>query len=152
MSTGLRNTGPKGVLDDYRTFQECRRRELEETNEKILSAAKYCTLSGRDYSSDLEILRSKRIQELADFTLARGKIIEITKKDEFLDFIETNRDCWILIHIYDDDNEGCVTLNKIFNQLALKYPHVKLAKVLPSVVGMSSQFVSFSIYCLFITI
>ncbi|VDK65282.1 unnamed protein product [Onchocerca ochengi] len=96
-----RNTGPKGVLEDY----------------KICKAK-------------LEEKESKKYEQ----------IDELTKKEEFLDYIESNWNRWILIHIYDEDNEGSITLNKVFNTLAIRYPNLKLAKVLPMTIGMSPQF------------
>uniref|UniRef100_A0A0N4TDG6 Phosducin domain-containing protein n=1 Tax=Brugia pahangi TaxID=6280 RepID=A0A0N4TDG6_BRUPA len=68
------------------------------------------------------------------------QIDELTEKEQFLCYIESNRDKWVLIHIYDDDNEACITLNKVFNTLAIRYPHLRLAKVLPLTIGMSQQF------------
>lgn len=80
--------------------------------------------------------------------IRKGKIIvfclqinEITEKEQFLHYIESNRDRWVLIHIYDEDNEGCITLNKVFDTLAVRYPNLRLAKVLPQTIGMSPQFV-----------
>uniref|UniRef100_A0A915Q6U9 Phosducin thioredoxin-like domain-containing protein n=1 Tax=Setaria digitata TaxID=48799 RepID=A0A915Q6U9_9BILA len=135
-----RNTGPKGVLEDYRICKRQLKEKEARRYKQIVEEAKRCTLSGPSDTDELEELRKKRLLEMKDCLYAIGKIDELTKKEEFLHYIESNQDQWILIHIYDNDNEGCITLNKIFNGLIVRYPVVKLAKVLSTVIGMSPQF------------
>uniref|UniRef100_A0A8R1XTV6 Phosducin domain-containing protein n=1 Tax=Onchocerca volvulus TaxID=6282 RepID=A0A8R1XTV6_ONCVO len=135
-----RNTGPKGVLEDYKICKAKLEEKESKKYEQILAQAKTCTLSGESENNSLEELRRKRLLEMKDYLYAMKKINELTKKEEFLDYIESNWNRWILIHIYDEDNEGSITLNKVFNTLAIRYPNLKLAKVLPMTIGMSPQF------------
>lgn len=69
------------------------------------------------------------------------QIDELTDKEQFLNLIEASQDRWVLIHIYDKENEGSVVLDRVFNTLAVRHPNFKLARVLPSVIGLSQQFV-----------
>ncbi|KAM3721896.1 Phosducin-like protein [Dirofilaria immitis] len=135
-----RNTGPKGVLEDYKICKAQIEEEESKRYEQIIAQAKICTLSGESETDDLKKLRRQRLLEMKDRLYAVRKIDELTKKEQFLDYIESNRGRWILVHIYDEDNEGCITLNKIFNTLAVQYPNLKLAKVLPLTIGMSTHF------------
>uniref|UniRef100_A0A1I8EP43 Phosducin domain-containing protein n=2 Tax=Wuchereria bancrofti TaxID=6293 RepID=A0A1I8EP43_WUCBA len=140
VSRNYRNTGPKGVLDDYKICKaKLEEKELKRC-EQIVAQAKICTLSGELQNDNLEEIRRKRLLEMKDCLYAMRKVDELTEKEQFLCYIESNQDKWVLIHIYDEDNEGCITLNKIFNTLAVRYPHLRLAKVLPLTIGMSQQF------------
>ncbi|EFO23562.1 phosducin family protein [Loa loa] len=135
-----RNTGPKGVLEDYKICKEQLEEEEMKRYEQIIAQAKMCTLSGESENDNLEEIRRKRLLEMKDRLYAIRKVDELTEKEQFLNYIESNRDRWVLIHIYDEDNEGCITLNKIFNTLSIRYPYLRLAKVLPLTIGMSPQF------------
>ncbi|KAK6105775.1 Phosducin family protein [Brugia pahangi] len=140
VSRNYRNTGPKGVLDDYKICKaKLEEKELKKYKQ-IVAQAKICTLSGELQNDNLEEIRRRRLLEMKDSLYAMRKIDELTEKEQFLCYIESNRDKWVLIHIYDDDNEACITLNKVFNTLAIRYPHLRLAKVLPLTIGMSQQF------------
>ncbi|CAG9530893.1 unnamed protein product [Cercopithifilaria johnstoni] len=134
------NTGPKGVLEDYKIRKAQLKEEESKRYEEIIARAKMCTLSGESENCNLEDIRRKRLLEMKDRLYALRKIDELTDKEQFLNYIESSQDRWVLIHIYDDDNEGCMTLNKVFNTLAVRHPTFKLGKVLPSTIGLSSQF------------
>ncbi|VDM95178.1 unnamed protein product [Thelazia callipaeda] len=133
------NTGPKGVLADYKLYKTQTQKDEQQQYELIVQQAKYCTLN-EPLNCELEEFRRRRLTEMQESLCAKGKIEEFIKKEQYLDFTESNRDVWVLIHIYSNSNDGCITLNKVFNTLAVNYPTVKLAKVLPSVLDMSSRF------------
>ncbi|KAL3997413.1 Phosducin family protein [Acanthocheilonema viteae] len=134
------NTGPKGVLEDYRIHKAQHEKEESKKYEELVAQAKMCTLSGESENDDLEEIRRKRLLEMKDNLYAVGKIDDLTDKEQFLNFIELSQDRWVLIHIYEEDNEGCATLNKVFNTLAVRHPNFKLGKVLSSTLGLSAQF------------
>lgn len=64
-------------------------------------------------------------------------------KEQFLSAIEKCRNALLLIHIYEEAVDGCVTMNSVLCSVAAKYPQVKLARVKSSVLKTSATFVSF---------
>uniref|UniRef100_A0A0R3RVX3 Phosducin domain-containing protein n=1 Tax=Elaeophora elaphi TaxID=1147741 RepID=A0A0R3RVX3_9BILA len=163
------NTGPKGVLEDYRIRKAQLEEEESKRYEEIVAQAKRCTLSDESVNDNLEEIRKKRLLEMKDRLYAIRKISfsfifiraipyfflleeksfntafflqidELKGKEQYIDCIESSRNRWVLIHIYDEDNEGCITLNKIFNTLAVRHPNLKLARVLPSIIELSPEF------------
>uniref|UniRef100_A0A1I7W5B7 Phosducin domain-containing protein n=1 Tax=Loa loa TaxID=7209 RepID=A0A1I7W5B7_LOALO len=61
-----RNTGPKGVLEDYKICKEQLEEEEMKRYEQIIAQAKMCTLSGESENDNLEEIRRKRLLEMKD--------------------------------------------------------------------------------------
>ncbi|VDN84801.1 unnamed protein product, partial [Brugia pahangi] len=96
VSRNYRNTGPKGVLDDYKICKaKLEEKELKKYKQ-IVAQAKICTLSGELQNDNLEEIRRRRLLEMKDSLYAMRKIDELTEKEQFLCYIESNRDKWVL--------------------------------------------------------
>ncbi|VDK18696.1 unnamed protein product [Anisakis simplex] len=143
---GMRNTGPKGVLDDWRLFKSEQHKQEIQKQQRIVAEAKRGMLSGgsntdnRESDDDLERIRQERLEQLKNTITSKQKVIELQSKEQFLTAIEKCRNTLLLIHIYEDAVDACSTLNSVFYTFASKYSHLKLARVKSSILKTSQNF------------
>ncbi|KAK0398112.1 hypothetical protein QR680_002434 [Steinernema hermaphroditum] len=109
---GFRNTGVKGVLEDYRRSVDIRRMDGEAKERAIAEMAKRGMLSGRkeeehndsDLELDDDVLEKIRRRRLEDMRNAvKSNVLELESKEQLLSAIE---ECSMLlvIHLYEN---GC---------------------------------------------
>uniref|UniRef100_F1L8F7 Phosducin-like protein n=2 Tax=Ascaris suum TaxID=6253 RepID=F1L8F7_ASCSU len=141
---GIRNTGPKGVLEDWRSFHNEQKQQQKAKFQEMIAEAKRGMLSGNEEGVDEELqrIREERLQQLKDRVASKGKVTEMETKEQFLSAIEKCRNALLLIHIYEEAVDGCVTMNSVLCSVAAKYPQVKLARVKSSVLKTSATFSS----------
>ena len=79
----------------------------------------------------IEEFRKKRLAEMREARLkARfGDVREIVKVDYVRECTEASKDCWVVIHLYEDHVVGCELLNEAMAAIAPKFPHVKFLKI-----------------------
>lgn len=162
------NTGPKGVINDWRKYKklETERREDQE-NEKLTLAKKLSTTC-RSYMDDekekekdaefleqlekefdefeeqfLKDYRQKRLEELrkaVENTPTFGKVKELSKV-EFVEAIDSeNPLVTVIIHIYEKGMPACDAMNRCLECLALEYPLIKFCRIRASVAQLSINF------------
>ncbi|CAD5225976.1 unnamed protein product [Bursaphelenchus xylophilus] len=136
-------TGPKGVLADYRDAKQAEKQKQLLQEKKLLKDAERFTLSGKADESDdedsLEAIRKRRIEHLKN--LNRARIVEIPNKEEFLHVIEsTNTVGDAVIHIYRDGLEATQTLNEALLDLAAQTKNTRFYKVRANALDMTKQF------------
>ncbi|KAL3114231.1 hypothetical protein niasHT_014075 [Heterodera trifolii] len=154
-SDGTPRTGPKGVLADFERFRQenLTRAALDEA--KFLQVANRFSLSHKPTTDgtesgdedELERIRSRRVEQLKN--LARGRIVEVPSRLDFLSLIE-NESCngaLLFIHIYSDGHEQSNQLNDALLELAGRLggaarptKAVKFYKVQAKVLGTSENF------------
>ncbi|VDM43380.1 unnamed protein product [Toxocara canis] len=141
---GIRNTGPKGVLDDWRVFRTEQKLRQEAEQRELVAEAKRGMMSGKEEELDEELqrIREERLQHLRDTITSKGRVIEMESKEQFLTAIENCRNALLLIHIYEETVDGCITMNAVFCAIAAKFPHLKLARIQSSVLKTSATFTS----------
>uniref|UniRef100_A0A0N5AQU4 Phosducin domain-containing protein n=1 Tax=Syphacia muris TaxID=451379 RepID=A0A0N5AQU4_9BILA len=132
---GIRNTGPKGVIEDWRVFQEEQELLRIQNEKKIIAASKYATLT---FDLCAKVFTKTKIPFYF-------KVIELTTKEQFLTAIEKSQNTFLLIHIYEDNVVGCQTLNEVLCSVAVQFPRVRLARIKSSVLETSARFTSFGL-------
>ncbi|CAI4231830.1 unnamed protein product [Auanema sp. JU1783] len=142
------NTGPKGVLNDYKDFLEEQKREKAFKTKELLRQAKRGILTGTredreaaaedSEEDDLENLRARRLREMQK--AAQGRMAELTEKSQFTSIIDSCRDQLLGILLYEPDVESCNKISHVCKILACDHPQVKFARVKSTILDMSKAF------------
>ncbi|THD27939.1 Phosducin protein (Phlp) [Fasciola hepatica] len=163
---GQPQTGPKGVLSDYKRYKELKHlKELEDEKELICQAKKHaltCRTHNEDVIQDLkdkalediistldeddEFLahyRQSRMRELhraLELLPTYNKVYDL-KAENFVSEIDSSDEgVTILVHVYEPDNRACKKVDEAFQVLFLEYPHVKFCRLRASDAHLSYQF------------
>ncbi|XP_059050736.1 phosducin-like protein [Achroia grisella] len=158
------NTGPKGVLEDWRRFKQLEAENRVELEKERIALAKKLTMPVR---TDKEDEKAKEIDELEDelselidegflmkYQQQRmqelmsqlqkapkfGKVITLRSQEEFLNAIDKeDHKVTIVIHIYSN-NIACETMVGCLNVLAADYPMIKFCQISVDITGLSRHF------------
>ncbi|KAL7072119.1 hypothetical protein ACQ4LE_008342 [Meloidogyne hapla] len=143
-------TGPKGVLTDHELFKKEKFIEQRAKEAALLKEATRFTLENppnRFEEEDEEELELKRIRERRVEQLksrAKGQILKISDRFEFLDLIEQQSpDNYLFILIHLDGNERCEHLNSALLELSgilNNQEKMKFYKIESIVLGTSNKF------------
>ncbi|KAA0719102.1 phosducin [Triplophysa tibetana] len=159
-------TGPKGVIHDWRRFKlesedhdsiPPNKRELlrqmsnpkssnEDTREKVnrkMSMQEYEMIQEEDENC-LRDYRKQCMQEMHErlsFGPTFDTVYELENGEAFLEVIEKEH-CLtlVVVHIYDDGIKGCDALNNCLTCLAAEYPSVKFCRIRASATGAGERF------------
>lgn len=159
------NTGPKGVLEDWRRFKQLEAENRAELEKERIALAKVLTLSVKpdreaqedkkteeiedelDELMDEEFLmqyQKQRMQELISQlqkTPKFGAVTTLNSKDEFLDAIDKeDPKVTVIIHIYNKKSRACETMNGCLQVLAADYRDIKFCRILADITEMSQLF------------
>ncbi|XP_063382761.1 phosducin-like protein [Cydia fagiglandana] len=159
------NTGPKGVLEDWRRFKQLEAENRKELEKERIALAKKLTLTvkpEREEKKDkeLEVLedelnelldedfllkyQKQRMQELMaqmKKTPKFGKVITLKTQDEFLNSIDKeDPKVAVIIHIYNNSSIACGTMDGCLNILAADYPEIKFCRISVDITGLSRHF------------
>ncbi|KAJ4462640.1 putative epsin [Paratrimastix pyriformis] len=134
------NTGPKGVLADYR--EACARAKAAQAAEQqaILDKLKqntpyYSTLDqGND--EELQALRQRRMSELKATqgrrTTSYGHVREVTP-DQYVDIVDHEDPMVsVVVHLFEPGQAACMRLNELLESLAQQYPQINFLRVVAS--------------------
>ncbi|GFO01927.1 phosducin-like protein [Plakobranchus ocellatus] len=159
------NTGPKGVIKDWREFKRLETEKRYEQELEKAQLAKKLTLTCRSHLNDekekeeddkllqeledledefLKEYRLKRIEEMRH-ALAEmpsfGKLISLNAGN-FLEEVDgATYGITVIVHIYDQSVAACEAMNGCLMCLAEEYPTVKFCKLSASDAKMSFSFV-----------
>jgi hypothetical protein len=159
------NTGPKGVLEDWRRFKQLEAENRVELEKERIALAKKLTLSVKTQREEEE---TKKVDELEDelselmdeeFLLKYqqqrmqelmaqlqkvpkfGKVISLNSQDDFLTAIDKeDQNVTVIIHIFGANSVACETMDGCLNVLAQDYPMIKFCRVSADVTGLSRHF------------
>ncbi|XP_049859344.1 phosducin-like protein [Schistocerca gregaria] len=160
------NTGPKGVVQDWRRYKQLEIEKRAEQEKERLDLIKKLSLTCRsaldeerdknneeldpelaELLNDENILleyQKQRMQEMMQqiSSLPRfGKVIALTSGEEFLDAIDKeHKSVTIVVHIYEDHVPACEAMNGCLLNLCQEYANVKFCKVIGSAAGVSKRF------------
>ncbi|KAJ0178493.1 hypothetical protein K1T71_006316 [Dendrolimus kikuchii] len=159
------NTGPKGVLEDWRRFKQLEAENRAELAKERIALAKKLTLSVKtdreeakvkehqDLEDELNELidedflmqyQRQRMQELMaqlQKTPKFGHVLTLNNQDEFLNTIDKeDPKVTVIIHIYDNKTVACSTMNGCLDVLASEYPSYKFCRILADITGLSRHF------------
>ncbi|XP_041347705.1 phosducin-like protein [Gigantopelta aegis] len=160
------NTGPKGVMTDWREFKRLETEKREDQEKQKLELAKKLSLTCRSHLNDdkasqedsipetlilsefedefLKEYRRRRIAEMAQ-ALQRvptfGKLIFLQSSNEFLEAVDKeNPQVTVIIHIFEENVASCKAMNGCLMCLAQEYPTVKFCRMKASTVRLSMNF------------
>uniref|UniRef100_A0A1L8DLK8 Putative conserved phosducin-like protein n=2 Tax=Nyssomyia neivai TaxID=330878 RepID=A0A1L8DLK8_9DIPT len=162
--TGTTNTGPKGVITDWREYRkmlaEARTADEQERLEKVQQMSQMGKTKAEDEKAredaELEAELAELLNDESIVAFQRQRILEITSKvgtrntfghvinlrnaDEFLDAVEKEQYSTVVVHIYENTIPACRRLNMCLEELAREMPTVKFCTVLSSDVRVSLKF------------
>ncbi|KPJ12364.1 Phosducin-like protein [Papilio machaon] len=159
------NTGPKGVLEDWRRYKQLEAENRKEMEIERIALAKKLTLSVKTEREeqqakereemedelnellDEEFLmkyHQQRMQELMS-QLQKcpkfGKVITLENKDEFLNAIDKeDAKVTVIVHIFNRKAKACTAMDGCLNVLAEDYPAIKFCRIEADVAGLSKHF------------
>ncbi|CAH8522152.1 unnamed protein product [Dicrocoelium dendriticum] len=159
-------TGPKGVISDYKQFQALSRLRKFEDEEKLIEQAKKNTLACRSYNEDVEaalndnkILEALNALDEDDEFLTQyrqNRLLELKKALERLpvykdvytltadDFVQeidgADPGVTVLVHIFEPDHPACRKIDHCLRELCMEYPHVKFCRIRASEARLSYRF------------
>lgn len=158
------NTGPKGVIEDWRRFKQLEIEKREENERERIELAKKLTMT---VQSALDEEREKTAQEDPEFAellndeflleyqkkrmaemmqqrqhnLKFGELIVLKDGSEFLKAIDQEeKSVKVVVHIYEENVDACRAMNACLKVLAKTYDAVKFCAILGSRAGMSRDF------------
>ncbi|CAH2039866.1 unnamed protein product, partial [Iphiclides podalirius] len=159
------NTGPKGVLEDWRRYKQLEAENRKEMEKERIALAKKLTLSVK---TDREEQQAKEREELEDElnelldeeflmkyhkqrmqelmsqlqkTPKFGNVITLNDQDEFLNAIDKEDEkVTVIIHIFNSKASACTAMDGCLNILAADYPTIKFCRIEADVAGLSKYF------------
>ncbi|XP_001516854.1 phosducin [Ornithorhynchus anatinus] len=162
------HTGPKGVINDWRKFKlesedsdsvpskkeilrqlsSPHRRDNKDSRERIrrkMSVQEYELI--HQEKEDERCLRKYRRQcmhnmhQKLSFGPKYGFLCELETGEQFLEAIEKEqKSTTVIVHIYENDVEGCEALNSGLACLATEYPTLRFCKIRASNTGAGDRF------------
>ncbi|CAH1264415.1 PDC [Branchiostoma lanceolatum] len=157
------NTGPKGVLEDWRRFKQLEtERRAEQQAEKVALVKKLAFTcrselndaektegqEDEDVELDEDFLRWYREQRLREMQQKAsslptfGNVLDLTRS-QYVDAIDKeNKYVLIIIHIFERFVPGCDAVNGCFQCLAQDHPRVKFCRIQSSEADVSQTFTS----------
>ncbi|XP_041986818.1 phosducin-like protein [Aricia agestis] len=159
------NTGPKGVLEDWRRFKQLEAEERKLLARERVEMAKKMTMAVK---TDREEEEAKEIDELEDElnelidegflmkyqqqrmqeimsqlqkTPKFGKVVTLENQEQFLNAIDKeDTKVTVIIHIFSNNVEGCSTMDGCLSVLASDYPAIKFCRIAADMAGLSRHF------------
>uniref|UniRef100_A0A914CCD4 Phosducin thioredoxin-like domain-containing protein n=1 Tax=Acrobeloides nanus TaxID=290746 RepID=A0A914CCD4_9BILA len=137
------NTGPKGVIEDYKAHQREIRRKLHEKELAVLKEAGRMTLEkpvnqDDDDEDELEQIRQRRLLHMR--VSIRGRINELKTKEEFLTASEDPLNL-NFIYIYESANDAQV-LHDALLEISSSCRNAKFFRIKSSILETSKKFTS----------
>ncbi|KAF8566001.1 hypothetical protein P879_07488 [Paragonimus westermani] len=159
-------TGPKGVISDYRHYKALEQLKELDIQEKMVALAKQNTHACRSYREDvIDEIKDKKLSELLDTleeddefltqyrqnrmlelknSLERlpvyGKILDLNSETFVHEIDSTDPGVTVLVLIYELDNEECKKVHACFQELCTEYSHIKFCRIRASDACLSYAF------------
>lgn len=130
------NTGPKGVIEDYRKQAVPKNKKLASTDDLD---AEFQKLLNDD--SILKEIARKRMSERSNDVPTFGQVYRLQMGSELLDAIDKeNPNVLIIAHIYTKYSRTCARVDRCLDQLAAEHKYMKIVTLDASVAGLSDNF------------
>lgn len=169
------NTGPKGVIEDWRRYKQLEVEKRKEDERERLDLAKKLSLNCRTEREDREIndeiakldeeleddeflqeYIKKRMHEMIESSIINrkqfGHVFELKDGNEFLDTVDNPefKDVLIVIHIWDRASEPCKAINGCLQTIAKEYSYIRFCRIQASAAGLSQRFKSIGVPALLV--
>ncbi|VDN98242.1 unnamed protein product [Rodentolepis nana] len=170
-------TGPKGVIADYKQYRKLKEEQDKLKNEMAIQMAKKCALTGRPYSADqlakeqeqklkdlfenlldddddafLAQYRQKRLAEMQgtfNSLPTYPRIYELNTSNFVTEIDKEPANVTVIVHIYEEGNIACKSANEAFQYLFRAYPHYKFCRIRASTSFLSRNFASCLYFIIF---
>ena len=162
------NTGPKGVIEDWRRYKQLERENREDAEKEKVELAKKLAMTCRTEREDEEAKEKERKMDeeleallddefLAEYMQKRmkdmmqsagkrpdfGALIHLHTAEEFLTAIDNEDKNVVIVASIDEDGvEGCEAMKGCLEIVAKDYPHTKFCRISASTAGLSKHFKS----------
>lgn len=159
------NTGPKGVLEDWRRFKQLEAENRRAMDKEKIALAKKLTMAVKtdkeataakqqdDLEDELNELvdeefllkyQKQRLEELMaqlQKTPQFGKVVTLESKDDFLNAVDKeDPKVTVVVHIFNFKALACETMDGCLNVLAHDYADIKFCRIHANVAGLSKAF------------
>uniref|UniRef100_A0A6B2E856 Putative conserved phosducin-like protein n=1 Tax=Phlebotomus kandelakii TaxID=1109342 RepID=A0A6B2E856_9DIPT len=162
--SGTTNTGPKGVITDWREYKKMQAEARSAEEQERLQQVHKMSQMGKTKAEDEKAREDAELEaELADLmndecvlAFQRQRILEITAKvgarstfghlihlksaDDFLEAVEKEQFSTVVVHIFENSLTACRRLNRCLEELAKEMPTVKFCSILSSDARVSHKF------------
>jgi len=154
-----RNTGPKGVLEDWYLFQKHEEQIRMNKERELITMIEQTSLTclptntnpaGGPEKDELEsdsILQDfikQRMEAMLQAQVQKNQFLgveEVNSADSYLKLIDDKESkVTIILHIYESSIAECVLMNDCLNTLSGEHRHIKFCKMRGSVAGLSKLF------------
>jgi len=160
------NTGPKGVIGDWRRFKQLETEKRDEQEKEKKTLVKKLAMTCRSYLDDEEAKKKEQEEQEDEFFDAEddffkeyraklmhqmqqrllntprfGKQGDLTRENFSNTIDEENKNVTIVVHVYEQSAIGCKPMNKCFQILAEQYPYIKFCRIQASEAQLSHNFV-----------
>ncbi|EUB64551.1 Phosducin-like protein [Echinococcus granulosus] len=169
LSHRVAQTGPKGVIADYKQYRKLKDEQEKLKSEVSLQVAKKCALTSRPYSADqsakeeeqqlkemleglmddddafLAQYRQKRLAEMQGALKSLpiyARVYELNTGNFVSEIDKEPAEVTVIVHIYEEGNPACKSTNEAFECLCKAYPHSKFCKIRASTAFLSRNFVA----------
>jgi len=149
LNSGGRNTGAKGVLEDYRIAKENMKRQMKweaeeahaqiEKNALILRGPQTNLIKPQEEEEEeldedeLEFLEKYREARLAQLTGGDSHVfgsVSLITRSNFIDAVENvPSNVYVVVHIFEEFVPACQLMNEALVELAEMWRHVKIVKM-----------------------
>lgn len=158
------NTGPKGVIEDWRRFKQLETEKRQENERERLALAKRLALTCRSEREDKEVEQEmeklelddeddeflkeymkKRMQEMVEASVMNkkhfGRVFTLSDGEQFLAAVDhpDHKNVITIIHIWEQGNEACKTIDQSFQDIAKDYSHIKFCRIQASSTAVLSK-------------
>ncbi|XP_059622580.1 phosducin-like protein [Phlebotomus argentipes] len=161
---GTTNTGPKGVITDWREYKkmlaEARSADEQERLEQLQKMSSMGKTKAEDEKAradaELEAELAELMNDESILAFQRQRVLEITAKmgvrstfgqlirlqsaEEFLQAVEEEQHSTVIVHIFENNVPACRRLNQCLEELAKEMPTVKFCSILSSHARVSLKF------------
>ena len=164
------NTGPKGVIEDWRRFKQLEKENRAEQAREKAELAKKLSMTCRSEREEAEAKAKEEREDqeleellnddfLASYMEKRmremmltaagnqskrfGSVLHLRDSGEFLDAVDKeSKDVVVVMYLHEDGAAGCEAMRHCLKTVAANHPEVKFCQILSSSAGLSKHFES----------
>uniref|UniRef100_A0AC35U8N4 Phosducin domain-containing protein n=1 Tax=Rhabditophanes sp. KR3021 TaxID=114890 RepID=A0AC35U8N4_9BILA len=139
-----KNTGPKGVKEDYQEYLASKKYERHMKEQAIIAQAKQFNVSttqgasSSDDEDELVKMRQKRLEAMKN--RKRSSVRNLETADDYLTAIEDSRNFFQFIHIFKPNCDACEDVDNVLIALSSRFNNNKYSRINQSVLPISGKF------------
>lgn len=159
-------TGPKGVLDDWRRYKQLQSENNARDAKELRAMAQRLSMTCRTARDDERALRNdeqmkeddddefvkrymnQRRHELmqaaaaTEASASTNLVVTLNTSQSYLDAIDESKRRTVIVHIYENDVNACASVDACLHSLAKSHRYVRFYRIRAVTLQMSDRFVS----------